>query len=376
MKNKKIIVGLSGGVDSAASLIRLMEEGYDVEAMYMRNWDSTTNNDFLGNPTVNDDICPQEKDYNDAKAVCDKLNIKLHRVDFIQEYWDDVFTYFLNEYKKGRTPNPDIMCNKYIKFNCFLKEALRLGADMIAMGHYARRDDSLGYPRLLKGLDNNKDQTYFLCELTREQLSYALFPIGDMQKVDVRALAKKYDLDVATKKDSTGICFIGERDFNGFLSNYLPAKPGNMVTLDGKVLARHDGLMYYTIGQRKGLGIGGSNEYSNEPWFVIGKDLEKNELIVGQGFDNPYTISNNCLVEDFNFINPVLEDEFDCQAKFRYRQPDVLVHVKKEGEFIHVFYDGVRAVTPGQACVLYKDDECLGGGIINSVYMDNEKRKY
>ena len=251
----KVVLGLSGGVDSSVAAIRLLEEGHEVIGVFMRNWDSATNNDILGNPDINNEVCPQEMDYKDAKAVADKLGIPLYRVDFIKEYWDYVFTYFLDEYKKGRTPNPDIMCNKEIKFKAFLKYAESLGCDYIAMGHYARviHDGDKSY--LLRGVDNNKDQTYFLCQLTAKQLHNSLFPIGDMVKPEVRALAQKYDLATATKKDSTGICFIGERNFSQFLSNYLPAKEGDMMTLDGKKIGRHQGLMYYTIGQRKGLGI-------------------------------------------------------------------------------------------------------------------------
>ncbi len=376
-KHIKVILGMSGGVDSSVCAIKLLEQGYNVEAMFMRNWDSMLNNDVLGNNTLNDDICPQEQDYKDAQAVCEKLDIKLHRVDFVKEYWDNVFEYFLEEYKRGRTPNPDIMCNKYIKFNAFLNKALELDADYIAMGHYARVEHD-EYSKLLKGIDDNKDQTYFLCQLTQEQLKKTLFPIGDIEKKEVRFLADKYDLATAKKKDSTGICFIGERDFNKFLSNYLPAKSGNMVTLDGEVIREHAGLMYYTIGQRKGLGIGGSNKYSNEPWFVIGKDLAKNHLIIGQGFHHEYLYSDKCLVEDFNLITErKLEKKLKCKAKFRYRQKDVDVFVTLlDNSNIEVTYSNVRAVTPGQSCVLYLDDECLGGGIIKEVYSNNELRKY
>ena len=273
-KDMKVIVGLSGGVDSAASCIKLIEEGYHVEAMYMRNWDSALNNDLLGNPTVMDEVCPQEKDYQDAKKVAEKLGIKLHRVDFIQEYWDSVFEYFLAEYRKNRTPNPDILCNKEIKFKAFLNKAMDMGFDYIAMGHYARiTHEPLA---LYKGLDHNKDQTYFLSQLTNKQLEKALFPIGDLTKPEVRQIALDYNLSIAKKKDSTGVCFIGERNFKAFLENYLPAKPGNMMTLDGEVVGRHDGLMYYTIGQRKGLGLGGAGE----AWFVLGKDVKNNVLYV------------------------------------------------------------------------------------------------
>ena len=375
---KKVILGLSGGVDSSVAAIRLLKEGYEVEGMFMRNWDSATNNDILGNPDLLDDVCPQERDYQDAKAVADKLNIKLHRIDFIAEYWDYVFTYFIKEYEKGRTPNPDIMCNKYIKFNTFLQKAKELGADFIAMGHYARVKHLPEHSILLRGIDNNKDQTYFLCMISQEQLRNSLFPIGDMLKKDVRALAKEYDLVTATKKDSTGICFIGERNFKQFLQNYLPAKPGNIVTMKGEVVGKHDGLMYYTIGQRKGLGIGGNHNFLNEAWFVIGKDLANNNLIVGQGDDNIYLYSNHLIASECNWIYNKPEEGKLYQAKFRYRQADINVTIKYlDNDKIEIFYkDKAKAVTPGQAAVIYDGEICLGGAIIDEVYLDSEKRRY
>ena len=376
---KKVILGLSGGVDSSVAAIKLLEEGYEVVGVFMRNWDSATNNDFLGNPDFNSDVCPQEKDYQDAMKVAEKLGIELKRVDFIEEYWEYVFKYFLEEYAAGRTPNPDLMCNKEIKFKAFLDYANNLNADYIAMGHYARIiHDPVKGSYLLRGLDNNKDQTYFLALLSQNQINKALFPIGDMLKKEVRELAVKYDLATATKKDSTGICFIGERRFHQFLQNYLPAKPGKMVRLNGEVIGNHDGLMYYTIGQRKGLGIGGIAGYSTEPWFVVGKDLEKNLLFVEQGIDNDYLYSDFCIVKDLNWINevPVVGKEY--QAKFRYREKDNSVVITVlEDNLMHVKFNSlVRAVTPGQACVIYDNEICMGGGIINEVYRNGEKRKY
>lgn len=375
---KKVILGLSGGVDSSVAIIELKKQGYDVEAMFMRNWDSATNNDILGNPDLNDDICPQEKDYNDALEVANQCGVKLHRVDFISEYWDNVFTYFLNEYKKGRTPNPDIMCNKYIKFDAFLEAAKKLGADYIAMGHYARVKHFADHSIMLRGVDSNKDQTYFLCMLRQEQLRKALFPIGELTKQEVRKIATEHNLYTAKKKDSTGICFIGERNFKAFLQNYLPAKPGKMVTLDGKIIGKHDGLMYYTIGQRKGLGIGGSHDYNNEAWFVIGKNLAKNELIVGQGLENPYLYSDHCYAEDCNWIYEKPVEGKVYQAKFRYRQADIEVMVKHlpDNKLLVTYLEPVRAVTPGQAVVIYDGEVCLGGAIIAEVYMKEEKRLY
>ena len=359
---------MSGGVDSSVAAIILKEQGYDVIGLFMRNWDSTMNNDYLGNPNLNEDICPQEKDYNDAKKVCEKLDIPLYRVDFVKEYWDYVFTYFLDELKKGRTPNPDIMCNKYIKFDYFKKEALKLGADYIATGHYARLCDG----KLLRGIDDNKDQTYFLSQLTREQLENVLFPIGDLEKSRVREIALKHDLITASKKDSTGICFIGERNFQNFLKNYLPNQPGDVLDIKtGELVGRHQGLMYYTIGQRKGLNIGGNKD----KMFVVGKNLNKNVLYVSFGEDSNYLKSDSCLVENMNFISNLRPRE--ATAKFRYRQQDIDVEIEYlDNNEIIVYYDNVKAVTPGQACVLYLGDECLGGGIIKEVRKDNEKLWY
>lgn len=373
-KDTKVIVGLSGGVDSAVSVIKLLEEGYNVEAIFMRNWDSALNNDLLGNPTVMDEVCPQEKDYQDAVKVAEKLGIKLYRIDFIQEYWDSVFEYFLKEYRNNRTPNPDVLCNKEIKFKAFLRKAVGFGADYIAMGHYARviHDGDKHY--LLRGLDANKDQSYFLCQLTSAQIANALFPVGELTKPEVREIAAKYDLDVATKKDSTGVCFIGERNFKEFLMNYIPANPGNIVDTDGNIKGRHDGVMYYTIGQRHGLGIGGPGE----AWFVCGKDALKNELIVGQGEQTELLYANRVIVKDVNIINEKFESGKELTAKFRYRQQDVeitaywiddtTVEVKTK--------EPTKAITPGQACVFYDGEYCLGGGTIDEVYMDNVKRKY
>jgi len=375
---KTVVVGLSGGVDSSVAAVLLKEQGYNVIGLFMRNWDSSTNNDVLGNPELDDEMCSQEVDYQDAEKVAKKIGIPIHRVDFIEEYWENVFTYFLDEYKKGRTPNPDILCNKYIKFDAFIEYAKKFNADFIAMGHYAQVSIVGKRPTMFRGIDGNKDQTYFLSQLTEHQLSKTLFPIGHLTKKEVRDLAHKYDLPTKDKKDSTGICFIGERDFDKFLSNYLPSKNGNMVTLDGKVIRQHSGLMYYTIGQRKGLGIGGSNEYGNEPWFVIGKDLGKNELIIGQGFHHPTLYADSCLIDDVNLIN---DDTFDNEmiytAKFRYRQADTEVTIKHVGnELLVTFLEDVRAVTPGQACVIYQGERCLGGGFIKEVYKNKELRKY
>lgn len=366
---KKVVIGMSGGVDSSVAAILLKKQGYDVIGLFMRNWDSSINNDILGNPDLNSDICPQEKDYNDALKVCEKIGIPLHRIDFVKEYWDYVFTYFLDELKRGRTPNPDIMCNKYIKFDMFAKEARKLGADYIATGHYARLKDG----KLLRGIDQNKDQTYFLSQLSSKQLENVLFPIGDLEKPEVRKIANEYDLITANKKDSTGICFIGERNFSKFLSNYLPNQTGNIVNIEtNEVIGKHVGLMYYTIGQRKGLNIGGNSDRI----FVVGKNLDKNILYVAHGDDNKYLISDSCIVEMVNWNAD--RNITECSAKFRYRQNDNDVKVKflDDGNMLVSYEQGVKSVTPGQACVFYLGEECLGGGIIKEVRKNGEKLWY
>lgn len=375
MSKKKVVVGLSGGVDSAVSVIKLQELGYEVEGMFMRNWDSSINNDVLGNPHTMDSVCPQEVDYMDALKTAEELGIKLHRVDFVDEYWQRVFSYFLDEYNHNRTPNPDILCNKEIKFKSFLDKAMEMGFDYIAMGHYARiiHEDN-GDVKMLRGLDSNKDQTYFLCQLTKKQLEKALFPIGDLEKKDVRRIAKEHNLTIATKKDSTGVCFIGERNFKEFLKNYLPAKPGKMETLDGEVVGEHDGIMYYTIGQRKGLGLGGAGD----AWFVLGKDAKRNVLLVGRGSEQEYLFSNRAIVTKVNWIGPEVDENKTYLAKFRYRGIDNEVKIKKlDNDTFEVYYPNkAKAVTPGQAAVFYDGEVLMGGGTIDEVYMDDVKRNY
>ena len=362
---EKVVVGISGGVDSSVAALLLKEQGYEVIGLFMRNWDTSINGDFIGNPNLDNDICPQEQDYNDAKLVCDKLGIELLRIDFVKEYWDNVFEYFLDELKKGRTPNPDIMCNKYIKFDYFIKEAKRLGAKYVATGHYAKLVDG----QLMRSKDQNKDQTYFLSQLSHEQLENILFPLGDIDKPEVRRLAEKYDLATAKKKDSTGICFIGERNFRGFLENYLPNQPGKIVNIDtNEVLGDHIGLMYYTIGQRRGLDVGGTLDRM----FVVGKNLKDNILYVAIGEDNPYLYTDSCIIDTVNFNCD--ERPTKCTAKFRYRAKDypVTLEYLDNGE-IRVNYDNIKAVTPGQACVFYDGEKCLGGGIIKEIYKKQEK---
>ncbi len=365
---KKVVIGMSGGVDSSVAAIILQKQGYEVIGLFMRNWDSLADGELNG-PTTKSGICPQEEDYNDAKAVCDKLGIKLYRKDFVKEYWNYVFTYFLDELKNGRTPNPDIMCNKYIKFDMFAEEARKLGADYIATGHYARLEDG----KLLRGKDDNKDQTYFLSQVSKEQFKNVLFPIGDMIKPEVRKIAEEYNLITAKKKDSTGICFIGERNFKNFLKNYLPNQPGDVINIDtNEVIGRHIGLMNYTIGQRKGLNIGGTED----KMFVVGKDLEKNVLYICLGEDNDYLITTSAIVDQVNYLGE--EKLKKCTAKFRYRQKDIEVELEwlSDTEVLVKYPQGVKAVTPGQACVFYNGEECLGGGIIKEVQKDGKKLWY
>lgn len=353
--NSRVIVGMSGGVDSAVAALLLREQGYEVTGVFMRNWEEQ------------DGSCPAEQDFEDVRRVSEALDIPYYTVNFTREYQERVFSYFLSEYRAGRTPNPDILCNTEIKFKAFLDFAFKSGARHLATGHYARvRHDDRGV-HLLKGLDGGKDQTYFLAGLTASQLSKALFPIGAMQKREVRELARKHGLPVAEKKDSTGICFIGERNFKRFLMSYLPACPGDMVDEHGRKIGRHDGLMYYTLGQRRGLGIGGRKDGSGESWFVIGKDLERNLLIVQQG-EHEELFSLSLTVDRLNVIpREDLPKAFACTARFRYRQPDqpVQVELRDGGAFVR-FLEPQRAVTPGQWCVLYRGEECLGGGPIET----------
>ena len=366
---KKVVIGMSGGVDSSVAAIQLLKAGYEVIGLFMRNWDSFINGENEGAPVGDTGICPQEEDYNDAKAVCEKLGIELHRKDFVKEYYDYVFKYFLDELEKGRTPNSDVMCNKYIKFDMFVKEAEKLGADYIATGHYARIKDG----KLLRAVDDNKDQSYFLSQVTKEQLKNVLFPIGEMTKPEVRKIAEEYGLVTAKKKDSTGICFIGERNLTNFLRNYLPNQPGKVINIEtNEVVGEHIGLMYYTIGQRRGLDIGGTKDRM----FVVGKNLKENILYICIGEDNEYLISESCIIDNVNYLgdNKIKR----CTAKFRYRQKDVDVELEylDNGEILVRYPQGVKRVTPGQACVLYNGEECLGGGIIKEVWKNNEKIWY
>ena len=369
--SQKVLLGLSGGVDSAVAAYLLKEQGYDVTCAFMRNWDSFANNDIMGNPTIQDDVCPQEQDYLDAKAVADKLGLPLLRVDFVKEYWDHVFTYFLEDYRKGRTPNPDILCNKYIKFDAFMDYARRLGFDTLATGHYAQVDHSAEESRMLRGADNNKDQTYFLCQVSQDALRHSMFPIGHMEKQEVREIAERMELNsVAEKKDSTGICFIGERNFKEFLKNYLPSRDGDIMDIKTlEVVGRHSGVLYYTIGQRKGLGIGGNRG----PGFVVGKDVQKNILYVTNGSESDWLHSDSCIVSGVNwFSSERPQGDYVCTAKFRYRQPDndVILRFIDETTVFLRYPQMVSSVTAGQEAVFYQKEECLGGGVIEDVFKE------
>lgn len=361
----RVVVGMSGGVDSSVSALLLKQQGYDVVGVFMKNWDDT---DDSG-------VCTATEDYEDVKKVADKIGIPYYAINFEKEYWERVFEYFLDEYKKGRTPNPDVMCNKEIKFKSFLDFAMDLNADYIAMGHYAKTSvDENGVTHMMRPKDGNKDQTYFLNQLSQDQLDKVMFPLQNLTKPQVREIAEAAGLATAKKKDSTGICFIGERNFKKFLSEFLPAKAGKMVTPDGNVVGEHAGLMYYTIGQRSGLGLGSTKE-STAPWFVVGKDLEKNELIVEQGYDSKLLYSTSLDASDVSFFTGLPDHDVDikCSAKFRYRQADVGVtmHYKAKDNTVHVEFDEpARAVTPGQAIVFYKGEECLGGATIDKAYQN------
>lgn len=357
-QQKKVIVGMSGGVDSSVSVFILQQQGYQVEGLFMKNWEEDDDTDY----------CTAAADLADAQAVCDKLGIKLHKINFAAEYWDNVFEHFLQEYKAGRTPNPDILCNKEIKFKAFLEYAAEdLGADYIATGHYVRRRGDDENAQLLRGLDGNKDQSYFLYTLSHKQVGQSLFPVGELEKPVVRQIAEDLGLVTAKKKDSTGICFIGERKFKDFLARYLPAQPGDIRTVDGEVIGRHDGLMYHTLGQRKGLRIGGLKNAGDEAWYVVDKDLEHNELIVAQGHNHPRLFSKGLIAGQLHWVDrQPLKQPLRCTVKTRYRQQDVPCQIiPLNDDLIEVRFDEPQiAVTPGQSAVFYLDELCLGGGII------------
>lgn len=351
-----VIVGLSGGVDSAVAALLLKKQKYHVEAVFMQNWQED-----------DDTHCSASQDLIDAQAVCDILKIKLHTVNFAAEYWQKVFQHFLDEYAAFRTPNPDVLCNKEIKFRAFLDYAKSLGADFIATGHYARRIIDGGKQHLLKGMDPSKDQSYFLYLLNQEQLAASVFPLGELAKQEVREIAKIAGFPNHAKKDSTGICFIGERKFKNFLSEYLLAKPGNIVTTNNKIIGQHNGLMFYTIGQRQGLNIGGQKNAAEAPWYVAAKEVRKNLLVVTQNRHYPTLAAKQLTCDQVHWISGDTPNlPFECSAKIRYRQLEQKCVVQKNDtdSLLVDFFNPQWAITPGQSVVFYKQDECLGGGII------------
>lgn len=355
---KHIIVGMSGGVDSSVSAFLLKEAGFSVEGVFMKNWEGDDDADSH---------CPATQDRLDAQAVCDQLNISLHTVNFADKYWERVFAYFLEEYRAGRTPNPDILCNKEIKFKSFLEYAKQRGADAIATGHYVRKRHDADGIKLLKGNDPLKDQSYFLHALNEEQLANSLFPVGELPKSEVRAIAEKLGLKNHAKKDSTGICFIGERKFKTFLSEYLPAQPGVIEDINGETIGRHDGLMFYTIGQRQGLQIGGRKGKAELPWYVVEKDIKRNVLIIAQG-EHPALFKSSLTASRLHWINQPPRLPLQAAAKTRYRQPDqpCIIETITDTQCRVTFTEPQRAITPGQSVVFYQGDICLGGGIIDS----------
>lgn len=358
MSRQKVIVGMSGGVDSSVSAWLLLQQGYEVEGLFMKNWEEDDGTEY----------CTARQDLADAQAVCDRLGIRLHAANFAAEYWDHVFEHFLAEYQAGRTPNPDILCNREIKFKAFLDYALVLGADYIATGHYVRRGEEPDNARLLKGLDPNKDQSYFLHAVAGCQIARSLFPVGGLHKPEVRRIAEEQGFINHAKKDSTGICFIGERRFKDFLARYLPAQPGRIETGTGEVIGEHQGLMYYTLGQRQGIGIGGLKGADEKPWYVARKDLERNILLVVQGQDHPWLYSQALRASQLTWVTGAPALPLRCTAKTRYRQPDQDCVVEAADDSVWVRFDvAQRAVTPGQSVVFYDGEVCLGGGVIEEM---------
>ncbi len=366
LDGKKIVLGLSGGVDSAVAAILLKQQGAEVHALHMTNWED------------DDGYCTAARDLQDARQVCEQLEMPLHHVNFAREYRDRVFQYFLDEYQAGRTPNPDVLCNREIKFGVFRTYAKRLGGEYLATGHYARTRIVDGEAQLLKAADESKDQSYFLHAVTADALAETVFPLGDLQKTEVRAIARDNALPVSDKKDSTGICFIGERPFREFLSTYLPANRGPMQTPEGKSVGEHGGLMYYTIGQRQGLGVGGRRDSGDEPWYVAGKDLKNNVLIVVQG-EHPLLYSDGIEISDASWIGKPPREiaagkTLRCMVKVRYRQPDQPCEVTQapNERLIVSFDEPQRAVAPGQFAVFYDGDRCRGGAAIDRVMLAEE----